>query len=842
MPILDRPQGGHGGRGPMTIDLDQMTDAAFARLRKDNSRLTLQYLDGAQYRGRFDRRLAAFAGQARFVREFDSLDAPGALVAEDFLLAGDGADDGGDDDDAGPLRRAVLESAAEGLDFGPGERPGYGPPGGVVTLDEVLVPVVAEQPMVLLGRAVLTRLPAAADRDTADHGAAEPDAVSGFFLLERTTPPEAIKPLLSGRKLRTLRAFTEALFAPRLDQAVLSLDEIVDSIQEQVALIGRDILATVKLVLFGIERLDFFGGFSSQSLDKRQRLIRNTLLDPDSDGPFGLFRDMARLRALIYAGYYRREASYRRIGFVPPPDRPTHEGPAPERAVPTGRLTGGESFDVIVVGSGAGGAVTAYNLARQGYEVALLEAGPLVANAEITHNEAAMTAKLYEDGGLQTTANNDLVIFQAHAVGGSTVVNNAICLNLKPETLHPRARANHPFDLWAARFDIDIDRDRFYAAYDTIADFLPIREISETQAGPNGRLLLDGWAAYRQTLDDPDDRAAPAGRFRKNYRQDGYGCFQCGYCNTGCPYERKNDARGRYIHEAATRHGLKVFPRTWVDRVRLRDWWGGALKAQGVYARVPGQGGVWIGARHAVVLAGGVGATTAIMRRSGLSHNVGNQVSFNVGSPMPALYDREIGAQYGVQLATYVDLGDYLLESLFHPPLGLAVMMPGWFADHFDRMHSYDRLGSAGVLFATHNSGRARRDGAIDYVMSGEELALYKRSLATLARVHFAAGAVEVYPPSIAGATLKRGDDIEAHMDHFIRRPGDATMSSSHPQGGSPMHGRPEWGVVDARCRVHGTRNLFVTDASVFPSAIRVNAQWTTMAMAHYQSSRPDWI
>jgi choline dehydrogenase-like flavoprotein len=54
------------------------------------------------------------------------------------------------------------------------------------------------------------------------------------------------------------------------------------------------------------------------------------------------------------------------------------------------------------------------------------------------------------------------------------------------------------------------------------------------------------------------------------------------------------------------------------------------------------------------------------------------------------------------------------------------------------------------------------------------------------------------------------------------------------------MNVDPDCGVVDADCRVHGTTNVLVTDASVFPSCIRVNAQLTTMAMAHYATARSD--
>lgn len=63
-------------------------------------------------------------------------------------------------------------------------------------------------------------------------------------------------------------------------------------------------------------------------------------------------------------------------------------------------------------------------------------------------------------------------------------------------------------------------------------------------------------------------------------------------------------------------------------------------------------------------------------------------------------------------------------------------------------------------------------------------------------------------------------------------------LGSSHPQGGNPMSDGPESGVVDADCRVHGYSNLYVCDASVFPTSVTVNPQLTVMALAEYTARR----
>ena len=112
--------------------------------------------------------------------------------------------------------------------------------------------------------------------------------------------------------------------------------------------------------------------------------------------------------------------------------------------------------------------------------------------------------------------------------------------------------------------------------------------------------------------------------------------------------------------------------------------------------------------------------------------------------------------------------------------------------------------------------------------------------MATLTKVHFAAGAIECYPALTKGQRLTPDMDIDDFFETAIRESDDVTLSSSHPHGGNAINVDPDAGVVDPDCRVHGTTNVIVTDASVFPTCIRVNAQWTTMAMAHYATARHD--
>ena len=79
--------------------------------------------------------------------------------------------------------------------------------------------------------------------------------------------------------------------------------------------------------------------------------------------------------------------------------------------------------DVVVVGSGAGGAVAAYELARKGKKVIVLEAGPYVPSQDFTEKFTNSLETLYQDHGGQTNSSGDLLVLQGACVGGSTVVN-----------------------------------------------------------------------------------------------------------------------------------------------------------------------------------------------------------------------------------------------------------------------------------------------------------------------------------------------------------------------------------------------------------------------------------
>ena len=648
-----------------------------------------------------------------------------------------------------------------------------------------------------------------------------------------------------------IKALAEAFFHG--SPMVIPSSQIVANLQHQFSLIHgpkhREVglsLIVLCLVLGGPFFLLFSPAWRAARVASRLQNASNNLI-----------QDLARVRGIIYAGYYghwegetqddnRQNPVLAQIGFTLPAHRT--RGPAdqaitlaPDRDLRPDDFVAADDCPqfagVIVIGSGAGGAVAAATLAAQGHDVLVIEAGGHHPSTGITHEERRMTSTLYVDGAFQTSRDNDIVLFQGRCVGGSTVINNGICLRVqKPGATHPDA--NDVLASWAA-LGAPVDAARFEAGYASAETRLGIEPVEARSGRNNGPHLKRGWAAHAAVTGNPQDAASPALEFSKNFGPvaAGFACAYCGYCNTGCPYGRKQGMAQSYLIDAR-RDGARILPDAEVQRLRFRPTAAGSPAiADGVEVKLKDGRKRYIRATKGVVVAAGTMASSRILADSGV-RGTGTGISLNIACPVVALMPTPQNAWDEDQMTTYVDRGDFLLESHFQPPMSMAALMPGWGADHAGRMRNYSRVASAGILFPADRVGRLVA-GKLEFKLTEQtELPLLRRALAALTRVHFAAGAVEVYPALARGPTLDSPDNLEAFYARNIREADDVTLSSSHPQGGNARNASPVLGVVDLDCRLHGVANVIVADASTFSSCIRVNAQLTTMAMAHYATAQ----
>ena len=438
--------------------------------------------------------------------------------------------------------------------------------------------------------------------------------------------------------------------------------------------------------------------------------------------------------------------------------------------------------DVCVIGTGAGGAPVAQQLAEAGARVVLLEEGDLIAPESLTGRPREMIPRLYRDGGQFTTIGRPPIPLPlGRAVGGTTLVNSGTCFRTPP----------HVLDEWAREHGFDPDLDDHYSA---IEEQLSVAAVHPDLAGRNAHVARRGAEALGWS----------GGWLRRNAT----GCRASGVCAYGCPAGAKQHTALTFV-ERAVKAGAELMPRHRALRVVVE---GGRARA------VEGRG-FRVDAERVVVAAGAV-HTPLLLAASGIRNPMlGGNLSIHPATAVWALMDEEVGMDRGVPQSYHVDefAGDgIVLEGIAGPPCYVALGVPFIGARHREVMLRYRHLAQFGLMIRDETRGRVILNRAVR--ATGRAIVRYDLSAADAARV-------------------RRGVDhlaalFEAAGAREIIRPGEGKLMAFHPLGTARADARPEHGVVGPDLEVHGVEGLYVADGSVVCGAPGVNPQLTIMALA----------
>jgi choline dehydrogenase-like flavoprotein len=536
---------------------------------------------------------------------------------------------------------------------------------------------------------------------------------------------------------------------------------------------------------------------------------------------------------LAIIGYYADPRTASSTGYVPfskrpryakamkklPSDRPVLEVDEPNE-VDAEQI----NADVAIVGSGAAGSVLAYRLAERGREVVLLEGGRHVDPRDFTEDERVQFSRLFSDGGMQMSVDARFQVLQGKCVGGSTVVNNAVCYDLPERTLR---RWNDPDGL-----DAGLDPRRLASSFQRLREWLPVfSQDGAKHLQEGGTKMAEGIANLG--LD------GNGGVVDANIKD----CLGSGYCNIGCAYGKKLSALDNILPRAQRDFpgGVRILSECLADHVETRRG-----RATGVICRLSDGRRLRVSA-DTVIVAGGALASSLLLQRSGLGGRLaGTGLSFNVGAPLTADFEDRLDSYDGMQITHgYRPPGEeqLILESWFNPVGTQALMMPGWFRDHYENMRRYPHLSCIGVVVGSQRNGRVsakpRRGMKLTYDPTDADLRLMLKGTRLAARIHFASGALRVMPMTFRSRSYTAIEQL-GELDEIVRDNTDIGLHTSHPQGGNAISRDPGKGVVDERFRVFDTENVYVCDASVFPSSVTVNPQLTVMALADYAAAGID--
>jgi choline dehydrogenase-like flavoprotein len=524
---------------------------------------------------------------------------------------------------------------------------------------------------------------------------------------------------------------------------------------------------------------------------------------------------------MAYLGYYGDPASWPSIGYVPFEQRPGGRAP---RATdhPYGRLQTLATpprtrYDTVIVGSGAAGSILAFRAAEQGRRVLLLERGPHADPREFTSDEVGQYLKLYNEGALQLATDFRLQVLQGMCVGGGTTVNNGVCLDPPAPVL----------DAWAQR---GIDRPELERAVREVRHWLGVQPIPEDTVSAGARRFADGVAAL-----------GLPGRIERVDANLLGTCLGCGYCNIGCAYGQRHSMLDRILPQA------QQLPDGSVDILpdfRVLELVHDGDTVTGVVGQHAGRDRAHVQGDEVIVAAGAL-ASSWLLQRSGIGGDaVGRNLQFNINSPLTAEFADEVDTFAGLQMThAYTPPGDepaYVLETWFNPPATQALAMPGWFERHYANMLRYRHMVAGGALVGTTRGARvhAGKDGPVlDYTPSHTDLGRVVDGIELIGRIYLAAGAERVMPATFAWREYRTPDAL-SDLSTLVRDNTDLLLTTAHPQGGNAIGEPGQGGVVGPDFRVHGFANLYLCDASAFPSSVGVNPQLTVMGLAQLASKR----
>lgn len=487
-------------------------------------------------------------------------------------------------------------------------------------------------------------------------------------------------------------------------------------------------------------------------------------------------------------------------------------------------------YDIVIIGSGAGGGTIAHELSPlcgEGVRIAVLEKGPKLRDDEFTGKELEMADALYEEGGGFLTAEGTMTLALGCAYGGSTVVYTGT-------SLLPSERVIQRWNVPGLTLDEIRRRAQKFMEQNSV-HFLDDRLINE-----NNRLFVQGCRRLGYHVQ----------QFPVNIK----GCRGSSLCNLGCPNQAKQGT-DRVQLPQAERNGVEVVTRCEVLRIEER----------GLLARVtpkkPGSKGEpspWEPGQYriragAIVLCAGAVNTPALLLRSGLGASLprlGRGFTCHPALFLVAEHDRPITNFVGHPKSFYLDefaeSDGFVLETCMYFPFITAKALAGFGEAHSAFMRAFPRLQMILVLACDHVDPHNRiaidRRGRpiVHYRFTPEVVhALVQGSIAS-ARIFFAAGARRVHvpvaePPTVEATESGRLDRLG--KDHRFK-PGRVSVSAAHLQGGCAMGRTADDSVTDPYGRVHGLPWLFVADASLFPDSVGINPYLTIMALADRVAER----
>lgn len=470
-----------------------------------------------------------------------------------------------------------------------------------------------------------------------------------------------------------------------------------------------------------------------------------------------------------------------------------------------------EHVDVIVIGSGAGGACVAATVAEAGKEVLLIEEGSPYQREQYGASFSQMTAEIMRGGGATVIMGRSPIPYlEGKVLGGSTVLNGGMCWRTPPAVLEE----------WSEKMGLELlSPKRLDPYFDLVEEVIDARYQDLGSEGGNNHAFKRGAEALGWSLQHN----------KRNQRH----CVGTNDCVTGCPTGAKRSTAMTWVPRLLKAGGT-ILTEAKVKRIIVQSG-----KVKGVRGILQNGIPFHLSAKVVVVACGAV-QTPLLLQRSKASKNphIGQHFTVHPNTKVAALFDEPVQSMKGVHQAWQCI--EFQQEGLILAPGGvpLSVMSQCFpvVGDHLEeQMKLTPYIATGGILVDDQHAGYVKAGllgwDHVRYDISDADQQRFIRGVQLLSELYFAAGARRVYTPFAHHPVLEHPSQIP-RLTAWAPRVQDTEYFTAHLMGTCRMHSREEGGVVKPTGEVWDTQGLYIADASVLPGTIGVNPQVTIMALA----------
>ena len=466
--------------------------------------------------------------------------------------------------------------------------------------------------------------------------------------------------------------------------------------------------------------------------------------------------------------------------------------------------------DVCIIGSGAAGCVLAHDLSENGLSIVVLEKGSYYTIEQLKEIKSEeVLSSLWKNRGVFLTRNFSVNIGQGQCVGGSTMINYGICFEIPDDV----------FYFWKVSFGIKFSKSDFDEAFELIRQKMPIVTLTPGEAGDSHKKLADG-------------------------------CEKLGYASGWMEkaYDRnkklKQSARTSYL-DTINSQSVEIFPNCAADGITVEHKIATkvvAYESNDKDKKKP----VTLKPKVVIIAAGPVASSEILLRNKLANSNgqVGKHLSLHPSTSVVAVFPNEdINGDNDMAMAYYCNefsvhkthKPGFMIESVFVPPSQFSIAMPSFGKKNREYVTKYNQCAMAGILVHDEPSGtitlNLANNAVVDYDLSKDDQQKMLDGIKETARIFFRAGAEKIITGHIRETVLRNESELRL-IDKRGAGMGSLQIQSVHPQGGNRMGEDPSNSVVNSYCKTHEYDNLYVCDASVFPTSVGVNPQFTVMAIA----------